>query len=262
LNASPRVRIVLCTSGGVHGAIVLQRLLASHRVELAGVIRSTRVLSVRYDLLRGAWEQCRRSGLRYALYLGCAAAGSIAVRARANGVPVFETRDVNADGSRAFIEQLVPDLLVAAFFNQRISDTVTAMPKYAAVNIHPSLLPAFRGVDPVFFAMLRDSRKVGVTLHRLSPELDAGNVIAQQALSVAPDESVLRTTARLFDCGAGLLLASLDALLSGESGAPQAGEANYDSWPTPPQVAQLGRQGGSLVSRRDLLDIATGRPLI
>lgn len=259
MSAAPSVRTVLCTSGGVHGAIVLQRLLASRRVELVGVVHSTRVLSARYSFLHGAWEQCGRSGVRYALYLGCAATGHIASLARANGIALLSTRDVNAPESHAFIERCAPDLLVSVFFNQRIAEAVTAMPKHGAVNIHPSLLPAFRGVDPVFFALFRGSPLLGVTLHRLSPELDAGDVIAQQALSRVPGESVLRATARLFDCGTGLLLASLDAIIAGGPVSPQSGQANYDSWPTPQQVAQLRRKGASLVSWRDLLDIALGR---
>lgn len=247
------VRVAFCTSGGLPGALVLGRLLACPRIRVAGIVRSSRVLSASYGFLRGAWEQYRRSGLRYTLYLGLAAAP----RLRADGVPVLRTRDLNQE--RESIERLAPDLLVSAFFNQRIAEAIAAMPRLGAVNIHPSLLPAFKGVDPVFYARLRDSASLGVTLHRISPELDSGDVIAQEPCAAAQDESVLRTTARLYDRGAALLVDSLERLMAREQGSAQAGPGQYDSWPTRVQVASLRRKGVRLVGSSDLFALALGK---
>jgi methionyl-tRNA formyltransferase len=237
------VRIVLCTNGGVHGATVLRRLAACPDIDLAGIVLSTRLLNARYGTLRGAFEHWRRSGLRYALYL----ARSAAARLPAPGVERLATRDLNASHCVAALRVLSPDLLVSAWFNQRIGPEVTAVPQYGAVNIHPSLLPSFRGVDPVFHARLSDAQAVGVTLHRIAPEFDTGNILAQAVLSTARDESVLRTTRRLFERGADLLVDALGRIAAGDAGEPQRGGGNYDSWPTRAQVQALRHRGVRLV---------------
>ncbi|MGH8693873.1 MAG: formyltransferase family protein [Burkholderiales bacterium] len=235
------IRIVLSTNGGFPGAAVLDHLHASPGIQLAGIVLSTRILSARYGFLRGAWEQYRRSGLRYTLYLGWATAP----RLRATSIPLVRTKDINRN--REFIKQLSPDLLVSAFFNQKIGESIVAIPRCGAVNIHPSLLPAFRGVDPVFYAKLSSSPALGVSVHRISPELDCGNILAQEEFPAAPHESVLAATTRLYRAGAELLIASLDDIVAGARGTPQAGEGNYDSWPSCDQVAALRRKGMRLV---------------
>jgi methionyl-tRNA formyltransferase len=69
---APRLRTVFCTCGGLYGALVLRRLRAcAHRLEICGIVRSSRVLDPRFGFLKGAVEQIRRSGLAYALYLWC-----------------------------------------------------------------------------------------------------------------------------------------------------------------------------------------------
>ncbi len=204
---------------------------------LAGILLSTRVLHPRYSFLRGAWEHYRKSGLAYTLYLGMA----VAPRLRARGVPVLRSESINRDC--AAIERLAPDLLVSAFFNHIIGEPAVAAARYGAVNIHPALLPVFKGVDPVFYARLMDSPVLGVSVHRVTPELDGGNVLAQKKFDVLPRESVLAGTTRLFDAGAGLLLESLDAIAAGASGAPQTGEGSYFSWPSRAQVSALRRKG-------------------
>jgi methionyl-tRNA formyltransferase len=236
------VRLVLCTSGGAPGAAVLGTLRRSDKIEVVGVLRSTRILSPRYSFARGALEQYRKSGLAYTMYLACACARPLP----AAGLPLHATRDVNDRASRAFIERLAPELLVSAFFNQRIGSWATG------VNLHPSLLPALRGTDPVFQAMLRGERRLGVTLHRLAPELDAGDIIAQREAPRVAGESVLGATLRLYALGARLLLDSLKKINSGTA-TPQPASGDYASWPTREQVAALRAKGIRLARARDLL---------
>jgi folate-dependent phosphoribosylglycinamide formyltransferase PurN len=243
LNAAAPLATVLLTSGGAPGAAVLRRLRASRRVRLAGVVLSTRILSPCYGPLRGAWEMVRRSGLRYALYLACAAAPPL----RAGAIPVHRTRDVNDAASAAFLAALSPDLIVSAFFNQHIGEAIARLARCGAVNIHPSPLPAFRGADPVFHARLRGAAHLGVTVHRVAPELDRGNILAQETRPLDPAQSVLRATVSLYARGAELLLGALDAIAAGAPGAPQAGDASYHSWPTPEEVRKAVRRGVRLV---------------
>jgi methionyl-tRNA formyltransferase len=228
---------VLCTSGGVHGAAVLERLRSCGAIEIAGVILSTCVWRKECSFLQGAFRHWRRSGLPYTLYLGLSSLGRLQAPA------MLRTRNIDSPESLAFLRRLAPDLLVSAWFNQRIGDEAAAIPRLGAVNIHPSPLPAYRGVDPVFYARLRGETRLGVSLHRVSAEWDRGNVLAQQSFPVDPTESIRRATTRLFARGADLLIDSLGRIAAGDPGTPQPDAGSYDSWPDRIQVSRLRQNG-------------------
>jgi methionyl-tRNA formyltransferase len=259
----PVTRILLCTNGGLFGGLVLRRLLASPGVAVVGVVESTRVLRSRQSWLNGVLALRRQSGLRYTAYLGCAtilaeAIGGwsglppVARAARDRGIPVLVTADLNRSDGVDFVRQLRPDLLLSAFFNQRIGATVGAVATLGSVNIHPSLLPDFKGVDPVFHARLAGAPRLGVSLHRITSEFDTGPLLAQREVPVEAEASVLAATARLFAAGADLLLDCLPALLRGDPGRAQPPGGGYDSWPTRAQVRRFLSAGHRLVRLGDL----------
>lgn len=264
------LRIVLCTSGGLPGALVMRCLARDPRVRITGLVVSSRVFGKSDSWLQSVWKLYRRSGLRYLLYLwsstGLAALlgrlgnlPPVQVQAAFLGCPVLTTRDVNDDRGCTFVDACAPDLLVSAFFNQRITSHVFNRPAAGAVNIHPSLLPDLKGVDPMFYAKLRGVKKVGVTLHRLADELDAGALLGQQEVEAGSRESVMRITSRLYQLGAAMLLENLERIGGGDPGSPQQGQGSYDSWPTQGQVSSLRREGNALVTATDLATIVTGR---
>jgi len=265
-NPADPVRLLLCTSGGLHGARVTARLVADSRVEVVGVVLSTRVFGLRDGWLRGVRALYRRSGLRYLLYLWTATGlsgwllrDSLQARVKAAGIPLHRCGDINDPAGLAFIDRCRPQLLLSAFFNQRIGPDALRQPSAGAVNIHPSLLPDFKGVDPVFFARLRDVTPLGVTLHRIVQELDAGPILAQAMIAVTPSDSVLSVTSRLFERGTELLLDKLGAILAGDPGTAQQGAGNYDSWPSSEQVGRFHRAGGELVRASDLRHLFSRR---
>lgn len=269
--APARLRTVLCTCGGLYGALVLRRLKACDRLEICGVVRSTRVLDPKYGFLRGAVAQVRRSGVAYALYLWCtttladwlcalARIGAVPGRSDPQGLPVLVTRDINdAEGLR-FLSACAPDLLVSAFFNQRLHGAALALPKRACLNIHPSLLPEAKGVDPVFQSQLHGGvPRLGVTLHFMSLELDGGRILAQRPLEGCAQRSVFEATAMLFREGAELLAAAIERIERGATGTPQSGTGTYQSWPTHRELRALWARGGALLLFADLVRLVRGQ---
>jgi methionyl-tRNA formyltransferase len=269
-KAPPRLRTVLCTCGGLYGALVLHRLRASDRLEICGIIRSTRVLDPRFGFLRGAFAQIRRSGVVYALYLWCATTltdwlcvvagmGAVPMRTATPGIPVLATRDINdAEGLR-FLKMCTPDLLVSAFFNQRMGAAALEVPKFGCVNIHPSLLPDAKGVDPVFQCLLRGVPVLGVTVHFMSLDLDAGRILAQRPLERCAESSVFATTALLFREGAELLAAAIEPIIGCGAGVPQEGAGNYQSWPTRRELRNFSARGGAQLRFADLVRLVRVR---
>jgi methionyl-tRNA formyltransferase len=265
-----RLRTVFCTCGGLFGAVVLRRLRACDRFEICAVVRSTRVLDPKHGFLRGAVEQIRRSGVAYALYLWCATtladwlcvlggAGAVPMRGAAPELPVRATRDINDAESLAFLAGCAPDLVVSAFFNQRLHAPALALPKRGCINIHPSLLPEAKGVDPVFQSLLHGTPPLGVTVHFMSPELDAGRIVTQRAVEVQPPSSVFAATALLFSEGAELLAAAIEGIAHGATGSPQSGAGSYQSWPTRQEISALRARGRALLHFTDLWKLARGR---
>ena len=262
-EAPARLRTVVCTCGGLYGALVLRRLRACDQLEICAVVRSTRVLDPQFGFLRGAMGQIRCSGIAYALYLWCATTlsdwlcalggvGAVPMHTHTSGPPVLTTRNINdAEGLR-FLAACAPDLLVSAFFNQRLHATALALPARGCLNIHPSLLPEAKGVDPVFQALLQGALEVGVTVHFMSPGFDAGRILAQRSIERRADSSVFATTALLFREGAELLASAIDSIARGATGTPQSGEGNYQSWPTRREVRMLRARGGALLRLSDL----------
>jgi folate-dependent phosphoribosylglycinamide formyltransferase PurN len=259
----PRLRVVLCTCGGLYGALVLRRLRACERLEICAVIRSSRVLEPGFGFVRGAREQIRRSGLTYTLYLWCATTladwlcgvtgiGAVPTRSGA-GLSVHITRNLNdADGLK-FLAACAPDLLVSAYFNQRVHAPALALPKHGCLNIHPALLPEAKGVDPVFQSLLHGAPPFGVTVHFMTPELDAGRIVAQRPIEAGARSSVFAITARLFREGAELLATAIESIAGGATGSPQSGIGSYQSWPTPREVRSLRARGGALLHLADLV---------
>jgi methionyl-tRNA formyltransferase len=264
-SAGPaRLRTVFCTCGGLYGALVLRRLRACDRLEICAVVRSSRVLDPRFGFLRGAVAQIRRSGLIYTLYLWCATTfadwlcavagiGAVPTRGAAPGLPVLTTRNINdAEGLR-FLAGCAPDLLVSAFFNQRLHPPVLALPKRGCLNIHPSLLPEAKGVDPAFQSLLHGVPALGVTVHYMTPELDAGRIVAQRSIEGCAGSSVFATTALLFREGAELLAAAIEQIAHGAAGSVQSGAGSYQSWPTRRELGMLRARGGALLRFADLV---------
>lgn len=256
-----RLRTVFCTRGGLFGERVLSRLAACERIELVGIVRSSRVFHADYGFARGALAYLRCSGLAYSLYLLCATdlADAVCALARLRGshpptprVPAHTTRNLNDSPGLRFLEKCEPDLIVSAFFDQRLRPEALAIPRFGCVNIHPSLLPALRGVDPVLQARIRGAERIGVTVHYMTPALDAGNVLAQEAIDLPRSSSIFESTARLFDRGAQLLTGEvLERIERRDPGAAQPSGGSYQSWPSREEIRALRVGGGRLVRARD-----------
>jgi methionyl-tRNA formyltransferase len=118
----------------------------------------------------------------------------------------------------AVVEQLValrPDVGVVAAYGEILRRNVLAIPPLGYVNIHPSLLPLYRGPTPVAGAILAGDGETGVTIMRLDPGMDSGPILAQAVVDLPPTARAGPLTDDLFTLGSRLLVEALAAYAAG-----------------------------------------------
>ena len=135
-----------------------------------------------------------------------------------------------------FLEQLrslQADIFVVIAFRM-LPEAVWQMPPLGTFNLHASLLPAYRGAAPINWAVINGETRTGVTTFFLKHEIDTGDIIAQQAIDIAPDENVGSVHDRLMHLGADLTIATLNNIIAGTlKTVPQNQLLNDGQQPTP-----------------------------
>ncbi len=132
------------------------------------------------------------------------------------GLPLSRTSDFTSD-----IDLLVqykiehPACIVVVDFAQKIGEPFLSLSGPGCLNIHPSLLPAYRGAAPVQRAIMNGENTTGVTVFRLVPRMDAGPILASRSFAIGPDETFGDISERLAVQGSRLLLNSLELFRQG-----------------------------------------------
>ena len=139
----------------------------------------------------------------------------IKLAALERGVPVFQPENVNAPESIAHLRSLGVDLMVTAAYGQILSGDLLAVPTFGGINLHGSILPAYRGAAPVARAIQQGATETGVTVIRMTPRIDAGGMMAFASTPIGPDETAGEIEARLAQIGAPLVASAIAELAAG-----------------------------------------------
>lgn len=140
--------------------------------------------------------------------------------AEAHGLPVYQPERLRRPEALAVLKELKPDLIVVAAYGQILPPAVLELPPHGCLNLHPSLLPRYRGASPVAAAILNGDTETGVTVMLIDAGLDTGPIVAQRAVPIEPTDTTGSLTARLAEVGAQLLLEVLPDWTAGRI-APQ-----------------------------------------
>ncbi len=111
---------------------------------------------------------------------------SIANIAWKQRIPVWEVASMSAPETIDLFSQYQPDIMCVACFSLYIPRAILNIPRLGCLNVHPSLLPANRGPDPLFWTFYEGHHETGITIHRMDEGLDTGPIIAQEKIPV-PD---------------------------------------------------------------------------
>ncbi|HMF12982.1 MAG TPA: methionyl-tRNA formyltransferase, partial [Gemmataceae bacterium] len=122
--------------------------------------------------------------------------------ALSRAIRVFQPESINTPEGVAGLQAMEPDLLVVAAYGQILSKEVLAVPPKGGINVHASLLPKYRGAAPVAWAIYHGEKQTGVTIIRMSVQLDAGDMLLQEAVDIGPEETAGELEVRLAVVGA------------------------------------------------------------
>lgn len=142
--------------------------------------------------------------------------------ARGAGIPVRAPGKVNLDEEIAWIRACDPDLIVVAYYDQILAREIFEMPRLGCVNLHFARAERYRGCYPTTWALINGDAVTGVTLHRVTGEIDGGEIVAEREVPIAPEDTGLSLYAKCTQAGIALFAEALPALLSGRlPGRPQ-----------------------------------------
>ena len=134
--------------------------------------------------------------------------GSVAELAERNGLPVITPENVNTDSIIKQVSRCRPDYIFSFYYRHMLGPELLAIPACGAFNVHGSLLPKYRGRVPVNWAIIHGEKESGVSLHRMEKKPDAGNLLAQQAVSILPNDTAFDVFQKL-KCAAESMLADV-----------------------------------------------------
>ncbi|WP_435009883.1 methionyl-tRNA formyltransferase [Tundrisphaera lichenicola] len=135
--------------------------------------------------------------------------------ALARGIPVEQPEDVNVPEALEMVRGFAPELLVTAAYGQILSAELLSIPPMGGINLHGSILPAYRGAAPVARAIQKGEIETGVTVIRMTPRIDAGGMMAFARTPIGPTETSGEVEARLAEIGAPLVARAIEALTAG-----------------------------------------------
>ena len=153
----------------------------------------------------------------------------------AHQIPVWEVGKLSERLTMETLAAFQPDLIIVACFSRLFPPSLLELPRYGCLNLHPSLLPAYRGPAPLFWLARQGEGQAGVTLHFLDEDLDTGDIVAQIALAWPDGLSERELEQRCAAAGAELVLKAVQQLAQDRALSRQAQPAagsSYFPWPS------------------------------
>lgn len=139
----------------------------------------------------------------------------VKVLAESLGLTLHQPEKVRDPAFLETFRALAPELVVVAAFGQILPGEILTQPRWQCINIHPSLLPRYRGAAPLQRAIMGGETLTGVTIMRMDAGVDSGDILLQESTPIGPEETHGELHDRLAQQGAELLLRALDGWIAG-----------------------------------------------
>jgi UDP-4-amino-4-deoxy-L-arabinose formyltransferase/UDP-glucuronic acid dehydrogenase (UDP-4-keto-hexauronic acid decarboxylating) len=141
--------------------------------------------------------------------------GSVAELASELGIPVYAPEDINHPLIVQKIRAMEPEVIFSFYYRNMVKQEILAIPPKGCINLHGSLLPAYRGRCPVNWVLANGESETGVTLHYMTPKPDDGDIIAQQRIAIDYDDTAKSLFGKMARSAETLLLEALPKIKDG-----------------------------------------------
>ena len=136
--------------------------------------------------------------------------------ALSHGIPVLQPVKIKEKEAVEELRKYPADIFVVAAFGQLLSEEILNMPKFGCINIHASLLPAYRGAAPIQWCVINGEEKTGVTIMQMAKGMDTGDILLQKEVVLDEKETGGSLFDRLMETGAELIVEALPEIEAGE----------------------------------------------
>lgn len=143
-------------------------------------------------------------------------APAVKTAALARGLPILQPESLRGADVMAQIEKLQARLIVVAAYGEILRPEVLNIPPAGVLNVHPSLLPRYRGASPIAGAILAGEEETGVTIMLMDAGMDTGPILSQSSIEIRPEDTLGSLEDRLAKLGAELLMETLPRWLEGK----------------------------------------------
>lgn len=128
------------------------------------------------------------------------------------GIPVITPLNLKEASFQKMVQSYQLDLVVTASYGKIIPGSILTLSRHGFFNIHPSILPNYRGAEPIFWQIAHGVKEAGVTLFKMNALLDAGDIVDQGAFTISDNDNYAAVESNAIRTGIGLLRNMLDAL--------------------------------------------------
>ncbi|MCK8823619.1 methionyl-tRNA formyltransferase [Fuchsiella alkaliacetigena] len=174
----------------------LEGLIAQEGINVLGVVTQP-------DRRRGRGQQLKPSPVK--------------AKAQAAGLEIMQPKDVNSADSVDKLRSLAPQAMVVVAYGQILSKELLELPPLGCINVHASLLPKYRGPAPLHRVIINSEKQTGVTTIYMDQGLDTGDIILQEEIEIAAEDTVGVVHDRLAKLGAEVLLETLELVARDEA---------------------------------------------
>jgi len=169
------------------------------------------LMSNQYDIIAVYTQPDKKTGRGQQL-MPC----SVKQFAVSHGLRVVQPETFRNAEAVSALEELQPDIIIVAAYGQILPDSVLRIPEYNCINIHPSLLPKYRGPSPVAAAILNDDVTTGVTIMLIEKRVDSGPILSQKEIPANGDDTTESLSEKLAKLGAELLIETIPSWIAGK----------------------------------------------
>lgn len=168
------------------------------------------------------------------------------------------TDDINSDDTLEKLRELEPDIVISLYFNQILKTEAIKVASMATLNMHPGILPGYRGVWPTFWKLYKGDTEAGITIHYINEEIDAGDLLDIHTYPIEEDDTKFSLWLKSGHHGAKRLLSLLKQFKQGIKPHPikSSGKPRYRSLPKRKHFEKFHEKGKKLLYFfRDLFSV-------